>query len=100
MYISKIEKVIRESDEILNPVIQKLLDRIQSDQTPEEWRIANYEGLRRLAYPKTGEATDAQAKLFNLDPVIQAEGQAQLEAYSVACFAVKLKFPKVIQVAK
>ncbi len=59
-----------------------------------QWRAENYVFLRKAFYPEIGELLDAQVKISSTDPILQAQGQAQLDQYNLDCLAVKLRFPK------
>ena len=66
------------------------------------WRVWNgeivaandYRILREAAYPDFRLYLDAIAKKASTDPATQAAGDAQLAAYTDACLAVKLTYPK------
>lgn len=53
-----------------------------------------YKHARAEAYPPMADYLDAVVKMSSVNPAIQAEGEAQLEAYCTACLAVKAAHPK------
>jgi hypothetical protein len=79
----------------LDSVIQNFLERNNIQLTVEQWRLMNYEKLRKWDYPKVEELADAQAKINSTDPVLIAEGHLQLSEYYAKCIEVKKRFPKV-----
>ena len=85
-------------DTALDVIIQQHIDDYALTTTVAQFRIDNYTRLRRWAYPDPADRFDADVK-FDYgsrcdDPGVQAEGQAQLNAYYDACWAVKIRFPK------
>jgi hypothetical protein len=92
--ITDIAENIQEPDDQLNAIISTYLFDSGIEQTIEQWRIENYSDLRRWAYPGKEIYLDAQVKLSSPDPMLQAEGQAQLDQYFADCLAVKKRFPK------
>jgi hypothetical protein len=85
---------IKLSDDSLNGIVQAYIDQEELNITVGQFRVLQYSDLRAVDYPDSKERDDAQAKLFSTDPVIQAEGQAQLDQYYSDCLAVKARFPK------
>ncbi len=97
MSIKAIAENIQASDTVLETVIQEFMDGrdyFGPVQTVDQWRVANYVILRKLAYPNLAEKADAEVKLKSGDPDLVTEGTAQLAQYYVDCLAVKARFPK------
>lgn len=53
-----------------------------------------YITLRAKEYPSINDFADGFAKSKSSDPIIAAEGVAQMEKYAQDCLAVKAKYPK------
>ena len=56
--------------------------------------VPTYRDLRAAAYPDYREFIDGMVKVHSPDPVISAEGDAQVRQYCEACLAVKALIPK------
>jgi len=59
-----------------------------------QWRIDNYDVLRKAVYPDYREYLDAVVKKSSPDSAVRAAGQSQLDQYQADCLAVKTRFPK------
>jgi len=98
MLKTDLRKKVKETDEILNKAIQEYLDgkHYRGDPTTiAQWRLANYEDLRRWSYPPITEYLDAQLKVRDKLAINKKnEGTAQIETYDDKCWAVKYRFPK------
>lgn len=68
----------------------------------EGWRVHDgqivppddYKILRTAAYPPIADFIDGMVKINSPDPDVQAEGDAQVQAYCAACLEIKAQFPK------
>ena len=56
--------------------------------------VPTYRDLRAAAYPDFKDFLDGMVKVHSPDPVISAEGDAQVRQYCEACLAVKALIPK------
>ena len=94
--ITRIAQSVRNGDDdtALNVIIQQHITSYGLSETVAEWRVVNYEKLRRWSYPCICEFNDSKVKLASGDTTIEAEGQAQLDQYVADCLAVKSRFPK------
>ena len=95
--ITDIANNIYESDEDLNILVASHISGefyCGDDITVEQWRINNYEDLRRWAYPNQTDFNDAQVKINSGINALQLEGQIQLESYVQNCIMIKKRFPK------
>lgn len=82
------------SNEALDAIIAAYIAEYDHGYTVREWRIANYIQLRRWAYPPIEDYADAQVKNA-MGGSLALEGKAQADTYAQACYAVKLRFPKL-----
>jgi hypothetical protein len=92
--IQDVKDNVWNTDEVLDVVIAAYILGHPSGISVEQWRLDNYALLRQEAYPPMADYLDAHVKLSTADPVLQAEGQAQLDQYYADCLAVKARFPK------
>lgn len=79
------------NDEELNSVI---FEHFCQKVDPAQWRIKNYQLLRKKFYPPMGEILDAEVKMRSKKEDDKIKSKEQLEAYDAACWAVKERFPK------
>ena len=82
--------MLQEEQKIIHGHDGKLYFEGQSPVKPEK----TYQQKRLEAYPPMSKYLDAQVKLSSDEPLIQAQGQAQLNAYLAACLTIKKQFPK------
>jgi hypothetical protein len=64
------------------------------DKTPPPTVIQQRFRAYRVDTNFEGDFLDGMVKVHSTDPVLQAEGQAQLDKYYADCLAVKDRFPK------
>lgn len=86
-----------DSDTDLNQVITEYMDGpfyFDDDVTVAQWRVTNYQILRKWSYPNLAEKADADVKINSGEPTMITEGSAQLSQYYTDCLAVKARFPK------
>jgi len=93
--INAVWQNVKESDEVLNGVIQSFLEcpYFLGDPTitVAQWRIVYAKTLRRLSYSDVADIEDAKYKIRMGD----SNGQIELDALDTRKAAVKLRFPKV-----
>ena len=88
---------IHESDAALNVIIQEYIDGpfyFGTETTIAGYRIANYEMLRKWAYPDPMVKNDVDVKIGSDIPALISEGEVQLAQYIQDCLNVKTRFPK------
>jgi len=88
---------IVKPDVDLNVDIQAYLDGEfyhGESTTVAQWRLDNYEDLRRWAYPDPMDLNDATVKINSGISELISIGNQQLQDYAAACLAVKIRFPE------
>ena len=96
--INTIWHTVKESDEVLNEVIQSYLECSyflgDPATTVAQWRVENYSELRRLSYPSLGNLADTQVKLNSVIEEEVTQGQLEMNEYRDRCLYIKMRFPK------
>ena len=85
---------VKSEDSVLNSKIQAHLVYNNIEMSVNEWRLENYQLLRKVDYPSYGDYLDASAKINSKDNLLAAIGWSELSEYYKKCSLVKTRFPK------
>lgn len=94
---SDIVDAVKSNDSLLNAKIQQHLDYNNIEMSVNEWKVENYQLLRKIDYPPYGDYLDASAKINSKDNLLAAIGWDELGKYYEKCASVKIRFPKPSQ---
>ena len=94
--ITTIARLIKtgEDDSTVDVAIDDFLNAGSDTAIILKWRVDHYPQLRRWAYPPIEDFIDAKVKIAQ-GGSLSPEGDSQLNTYTAACCAVKLRFPKL-----
>jgi hypothetical protein len=85
---------IHENDIVFDSIIANYIEGNNIDCSVNEWRLDNYELLRRWAYPPQCDYLDAVAMVNSGDYILISTGLSGLRMYYQQCLDVKRRFSK------